>query len=155
MIIFLISERALFFEESHVCMRVLLYQRKLLSMQVQIEQQKWAKFRPLYFVLRLTISDDPMNPAVETHTSPIMAWQSCFCIVFATAGAIGEGFYLVYRHQLYKDTNNPNNTRYVQYFCRQLCKVFNIEVQIHGEIPHDPALWVSNCDGVRCGSIGF
>ncbi len=88
-----------------------------------------------------------MNPAVETHTSPIHGLAKLALYskkVLATAGAIGEGFYLVYRHQLYKDTNNPNNTRYVQYFCRQLCKVFNIEVQIHGEIPHDPALWVSN-----------
>lgn len=55
-----------------------------------------------------------------------------------------QGFYLVFRHGLYKDTNNPNNTRYVQYFCRQLCKVFNIEVKVHGEIPREPALWVSN-----------
>ena len=31
---------------------------------------------------------------------------------------IGEGFYLIYRHGLYKDPNNPTNTRYVQYFCR-------------------------------------
>ncbi len=29
-------------------------------------------------------------------------------------------------------------------FAVNWCKVFNIEVQIHGEIPHDPALWVSN-----------
>ena len=57
---------------------------------------------------------------------------------------IGEGFYLVYRHQLYKTPNNPHNTRYVQWFCRELCKVFNIEVQVHGRIPREPALWVSN-----------
>lgn len=58
--------------------------------------------------------------------------------------AIGEGFYLVYRHGLYKDPNNPTNTRYIQYFCRRLCKVFNLEVQVHGTIPREPALWVSN-----------
>ena len=57
---------------------------------------------------------------------------------------IGEGFYLIYRHGLYKDPNNPVNTRYVQYFCRRLCDVFNIEVQVHGAIPREPALWVSN-----------
>jgi 1-acyl-sn-glycerol-3-phosphate acyltransferase len=57
---------------------------------------------------------------------------------------IGEGFYLIYRHGLYKDPNNPVNTRYVQYFCRRLCEVFNIEVQVHGTIPREPALWVSN-----------
>lgn len=57
---------------------------------------------------------------------------------------ISEGFYLVYRHQLYKSPNNPHNTRYVQWFCRELCKVFNIEVQVHGRIPREPALWVSN-----------
>ena len=59
-------------------------------------------------------------------------------------GVVSEGFYLVARHGLYKDPNNANNTRYVQYFCRQLCKVFNIEVEVHGTIPREPALWVSN-----------
>ena len=59
-------------------------------------------------------------------------------------GAVSEGFYLVYRHGLYKDINNPQNTRYVQYFCRRLCKVFNIDVHVHGDIPRKPALWVSN-----------
>ena len=59
-------------------------------------------------------------------------------------GVIGEGFYLVYRHRLYKNPNNPMNTRYVQYFCRQLCKVFNIEVEVHGTSPRNPSLWVSN-----------
>lgn len=58
--------------------------------------------------------------------------------------AVSEGFYLVYRHGLYKQPNNPKNTRYVQHFCRQLCKVCNLEVRVHGEIPRTPALWVSN-----------
>ena len=58
--------------------------------------------------------------------------------------AISQGFYLVFRHQLYKDPNNPKNTRYVQYFCRRLCDVFNIDVKIHGDIAREPALWVSN-----------
>ncbi len=57
---------------------------------------------------------------------------------------VSEGFYLVYRHQLYKDPNNPKNTRYVQYFCRRLCDVFNVDVTLHGDMPRQPALWVSN-----------
>ncbi|MDB9692311.1 1-acyl-sn-glycerol-3-phosphate acyltransferase, partial [Acinetobacter baumannii] len=64
--------------------------------------------------------------------------------VTSATAAISEGFYLVYRHGLYKDPNNPVNTRYVQYFCRRLCQVFNLEVQVHGTIPREPALWVSN-----------
>lgn len=64
--------------------------------------------------------------------------------IFASIGVIALGFYLVFRHGLYKAPNNPNNTRYVQYFCRQLSRVFNVEVQVHGEIPRQPALWVAN-----------
>ena len=64
--------------------------------------------------------------------------------VVAMVVAVSAGFYLVFRHRLYKDPNNPKNTRYVQYFCRKLCKVFNIDVKVHGEIPREPALWVSN-----------
>ncbi|NUF11304.1 1-acyl-sn-glycerol-3-phosphate acyltransferase, partial [Acinetobacter oleivorans] len=48
--------------------------------------------------------------------------------VTSATAAISEGFYLVYRHGLYKDPNNPVNTRYVQYFCRRLCQVFNLDV---------------------------
>ena len=37
---------------------------------------------------------------------------------FATGSLVlSEGFYMVFRHQLYKDPNNPANTRYVQFFC--------------------------------------
>lgn len=57
---------------------------------------------------------------------------------------VGEGFYLIFRHRLYKNPNNPVNTRYVQYFCRRLGEVFNVKVQVHGVIPHHTALWVSN-----------
>ena len=62
----------------------------------------------------------------------------------AVLAVIAQGFYLVFRYGLYKEPNNPCNTRYVQYFCRQLCKVFNLEVEVHGEIAKQPALWVSN-----------
>ena len=64
--------------------------------------------------------------------------------LLAGTALISQGFYLVFRHQLYKDPNNPNNTRYVQYFCRRLCDVFNIDLKVHGDIPRQPALWVSN-----------
>jgi len=64
--------------------------------------------------------------------------------LLAGLAAIIQGFYLVFRHRLYKDPNNPCNTRYVQHFCRELCKVFNLEIQVHGVIPREPALWVSN-----------
>ena len=64
--------------------------------------------------------------------------------IAAGTAAIAEGFYLIFRHQMYKEPNNPKNTRYVQHFCRRLSQVFNVEVQVHGEIPRQPALWVSN-----------
>ncbi|TCM63318.1 1-acyl-sn-glycerol-3-phosphate acyltransferase [Acinetobacter calcoaceticus] len=64
---------------------------------------------------------------------------------FATGSLVlSEGFYMVFRHQLYKDPNNPANTRYVQFFCRRLCDVFNLEIRLHGDMPREPALWVSN-----------
>lgn len=55
-----------------------------------------------------------------------------------------KGFYLIFSKKLYKNPNDPSNTRYVQYFCRQLGEVFNVKVQVHGEIARQPALWVSN-----------
>ncbi|MBD8010300.1 lysophospholipid acyltransferase family protein [Acinetobacter pecorum] len=88
-----------------------------------------------------------MNPTVQDQTSDIRGLTKFFLYtrkIGALLAAISNGFYLVFRHGLYKNPNNPSNTRYVQYFCRQLCQVFNIKVQVHGEIPREPALWVSN-----------
>ena len=64
--------------------------------------------------------------------------------VFTTIAVVVQGFYLVLRYRLYKEPNHPHNTRYVQYFCRQLSRVFNIEVRVHGNIPRQPALWIGN-----------
>ena len=88
-----------------------------------------------------------MKPIVEQQPTNIRGLQKFVLYTRKTCAmiaAIAQGFYLVYRHRLYKDPNNSQNTRYVQYFCRQLCKVFNIEVQVHGDIPREPALWVGN-----------
>lgn len=63
----------------------------------------------------------------------------------ASAVAIlAQGFYLIARHQMYKNPNDVKNTEHIQYFCQQMMKVFNIKVQVHGEMPTQPALWVSN-----------
>lgn len=61
------------------------------------------------------------------------------------AAVIGEGFFVVYKNQLYKTPNDPKNTEYVQWFCQKLCKVFNIDVQVHGHADQQAiALWASN-----------
>lgn len=92
-------------------------------------------------------SEPSMQSNTEIKTTSIKGVSKLFLYGIKLAsglGAVSEGFYLVYRHGLYKDINNPQNTRYVQYFCRRLCKVFNIDVHVHGDIPRKPALWVSN-----------
>lgn len=92
-------------------------------------------------------SEPSMQSNTEIKTTSLKGVSKLFLYGKKLAsgfGAVSEGFYLVYRHGLYKDINNPQNTRYVQYFCRRLCKVFNIDVHVHGDIPRKPALWVSN-----------
>ena len=92
-------------------------------------------------------SEPSMQSNTEIKTTSIKGVSKLFLYgkkLASGQGAVSEGFYLVYRHGLYKDINNPQNTRYVQYFCRRLCKVFNIDVHVHGDIPRKPALWVSN-----------
>jgi lyso-ornithine lipid O-acyltransferase len=88
-----------------------------------------------------------MTQSSVTETSSLNGLSKFFLYskkLVTGLGAIIQGFYLIFRHRLYKDPNNPCNTRYVQHFCRQLCKVFNLEIQVHGVIPREPALWVSN-----------
>lgn len=60
------------------------------------------------------------------------------------AEVIAEGFYLIYRHELHKAPNHPRNTKYIQYFCQRMLKVFNVQVHLHGQMPDQTALWVSN-----------
>ena len=114
-------------------------------MQDENEQYRMAATERL--MLYLVISDQSMTQSSVTESSSLNSMSKFLLYskkLLAGLGAILQGFYLVFRHRLYKDPNNPNNTRYVQHFCRQLSKVFNIEVQIHGQIPRQPALWVSN-----------
>ncbi|MGB9191724.1 lysophospholipid acyltransferase family protein [Acinetobacter sp.] len=88
-----------------------------------------------------------MTQSSVTESSSLNGFSKFFLYskkLLAGLAAIIQGFYLVFRHRLYKDPNNPCNTRYVQHFCRELCKVFNLEIQVHGVIPREPALWVSN-----------
>lgn len=90
------------------------------------------------------ISEESMTQVIPKKLNILTKpWLYTRKIAAGTA-AVTEGFYLIFRHQMYQQPNNPNNTRYVQHFCRRLCQVFNIEVQVHGEIPRQPALWVSN-----------
>lgn len=90
----------------------------------------------------------PKTTMTTPNTEPKRSGLARFFLytkkICAGIAAVMQGFYLVYRYRLYQAPNNPNNTRYVQYFCRQLCRVFNIEVRVHGEIPRQPALWVAN-----------
>lgn len=90
------------------------------------------------------ISDESMTPVIPKKLNIFTKTMLYTRKIAAGTAAVTEGFYLIFRHQMYKQPNNPNNTRYVQHFCRRLCQVFNIDVQVHGEIPRQPALWVSN-----------
>lgn len=63
---------------------------------------------------------------------------------FALTGLIAESFYIIFRYDLHKDQTNKQNTRHVKYFCSRLCRVLNLDVHVHGEVPDQTALWVSN-----------
>lgn len=91
-----------------------------------------------------TVKESSLKQPEVGQRSGLAKFYLYFRKVLASIAVVTQGFYLVFRHGLYKEPNNPANTRYVQYFCRQLSRVFNIEVQVHGEIPRQPALWVSN-----------
>ena len=94
--------------------------------------------------LKTFLSDESMTQAPSNKMNIFSKAMLYTHKLAAGTAAVSEGFYLIFRHQMYKEPNNPKNTRYVQHFCRRLCQVFNIDVKVHGEIPREPALWVSN-----------
>lgn len=55
-----------------------------------------------------------------------------------------EAIYIIFRYGMHKNNMDPKNARHVQYFCRRLCATLNIQVQVHGEVPQQTALWASN-----------
>jgi 1-acyl-sn-glycerol-3-phosphate acyltransferase len=57
---------------------------------------------------------------------------------------IGEGFVIAARHGALTRPNQPHHTKLVRYFCRRMCRVLGVQVQVHGEMPREHALWVSN-----------
>jgi lyso-ornithine lipid O-acyltransferase len=57
---------------------------------------------------------------------------------------IGEGFVMAARHGALTQPNQPHHTKLVRYFCRRMCRVLGVQVQVHGEMPREHALWVSN-----------
>lgn len=58
--------------------------------------------------------------------------------------AVNEGFVIAYRDGAFSQPNQPKHTKLVRYFCRSLCTALDMNVNVHGVIPTDPALWVAN-----------
>lgn len=57
---------------------------------------------------------------------------------------IGEGFVLAARHGALTQPNQPHHTKLIRHFCRRMCRVLGVQVQLHGQMPTQHALWVSN-----------
>ncbi|MDO4223040.1 MAG: lysophospholipid acyltransferase family protein [Acinetobacter sp.] len=70
--------------------------------------------------------------------------QTYLVKIFALIALIFTAFFIIFRYGLHKDQTNPKNTRHVQYFCTRLCRALNIQVHVHGAVPEQTALWVSN-----------
>ena len=58
--------------------------------------------------------------------------------------AVSQGFYAAGVSGALTKPNQPHHPRVIRDVCKKLCSALAIDVQIHGEMPTDHALWVSN-----------
>lgn len=58
--------------------------------------------------------------------------------------AVGQGFYAAGVSGALTKPNQPHHPRVVSDVCKRLCRALAVEVKIHGEMPTEHALWVSN-----------
>lgn len=58
--------------------------------------------------------------------------------------AIGHGFGMAISSGAIFKPNQPHHPALTQQFCKRMCKSLGVTVQVHGVMPREHALWVSN-----------
>lgn len=58
--------------------------------------------------------------------------------------AVGQGFYAAGVSGALTKPNQPHHPRVIRDVCKRLCEALVVDVKIHGEMPTEHALWVSN-----------
>lgn len=58
--------------------------------------------------------------------------------------AVNQAFYIAFRERTFSQPNKPENAWTVKFVCRKLCEALDVEVTLHGVMPQQHALWVSN-----------
>lgn len=57
---------------------------------------------------------------------------------------IGHGFGMALTSGAMFKPNQPHHPALTQQFCKRMCKTLRVRVQVHGVMPREHALWVSN-----------
>lgn len=97
------------------------------------------------FLLRVFMSKPPAHPFSPSSLSTQTRRQ--IRRIFRSSGlmvAVGQGFFAAGVSGALTTPNQPHHPRVIRDVCLRLCRALAIEVKIHGEMPTDHALWVSN-----------
>jgi lyso-ornithine lipid O-acyltransferase len=97
------------------------------------------------FLLRVFMS----NPSAHPYSTASLSTQTRRQIrrIFRSSGllvAVVQGFYAAGVSGALHKPNQPHHPRVIRGVCSRLCAALAIEVHIHGDMPTDHALWVSN-----------
>jgi len=63
---------------------------------------------------------------------------------FGMLATIGHGFGMAFTSGAMFKPNQPHHPALTQQFCKRMCKSLGVTVQVHGVMPREHALWVSN-----------
>jgi 1-acyl-sn-glycerol-3-phosphate acyltransferase len=91
------------------------------------------------FMSKPSIHSSDASLSIQTNRQMRKIYRSSRLVM-----AVGQAFYAgVVSGALFKP-NQPHHPRVVLKVCSQVCKALAIDVKIHGEMPTNHALWVSN-----------
>ena len=81
-----------------------------------------------------------------THSLPQQAKQRLhvFKRGLGMLATIGHGFAMAVNSGAIFKPNQPHHPALTQQFCKRMCKTLGVTVQVHGVMPREHALWVSN-----------
>lgn len=71
------------------------------------------------------------------------SWQYTSKIA-GTFAALANGYYMSAYSGALSNPNQPHQLKLVSRWCKHLCDVFKVELTVHGHMPREHALWVSN-----------
>lgn len=84
------------------------------------------------------------SPSMHALSQQVKQKINTFGRGLGMLATIGHGFGMAFTSGAMFKPNQPHHPALTQQFCKRMCKRLDVTVQVHGVMPREHALWVSN-----------